>query len=79
MVPLLESKVTGGPEGEILYPEIADYYPFKRWWLERMVGKNPERVGSIVLVRVRGDSMSPTINQGRWHWWIRAKGSASPF
>lgn len=64
MVPLLESRVTGGPEGEILYEDISDHYPFKRWWLEKLVGKNPDRVKSIVLIRVRGDSMSPTINQG---------------
>ena len=64
MVPQLESRVTAGPEGEILYEEIADHYPFKRWWLEKLVGKNPDRMKELVLVRVRGDSMSPTINQG---------------
>lgn len=64
LVPLLESRVTAGPEGEILYEEAADYLPFKRWWLEKMVGRGEHRLKRLVLVRVRGDSMSPTINQG---------------
>jgi phage repressor protein C with HTH and peptisase S24 domain len=63
-VPLLESRVTAGPEGEILYEDIADYYPFKQWWIERLVGKRTERKRDLILIRVRGDSMSPTINQG---------------
>lgn len=63
LVPLLESRVTCGPQGEILYEEIEDHYPFKRWWLEKLVGRSPERIGGLLLIRVRGDSMSPTINQ----------------
>jgi len=64
LVPLLESRVIAGPAGEILYEEVSDYYPFKKWWIEKLVGKNPERKRNLLLVRVRGDSMSPTINQG---------------
>jgi phage repressor protein C with HTH and peptisase S24 domain len=64
LIPLLESRVKGGPEGEILYEEIADYYPFKKWWVEKLVGRSFERQKSLMLIRVRGDSMSPTINQG---------------
>ncbi|MEN6441671.1 MAG: S24 family peptidase [Syntrophobacter sp.] len=64
LIPLLESRVTGGPDGEILYEEIADYYPFKQWWVEKLVGKSPDRFKGLILMRVRGDSMSPTINQG---------------
>lgn len=64
LIPLLESRVTAGPEGEILYQEVADHYPFKRWWLERLVGRSPERLQDLILIKVRGDSMSPTINQG---------------
>jgi len=63
-IPLLESRVTAGPEGEILYGEISDHYPFKKWWIEKLVGKGPERQKDLFLIRVRGDSMSPTINQG---------------
>jgi transcriptional regulator with XRE-family HTH domain len=64
LIPLLESRVAAGPEGEILYGETADYYPFKEWWVEKLVGKSRERQRSLFLIRVRGDSMSPTINQG---------------
>jgi len=64
LIPLLESRVKGGPEGEILYEEIADHYPFKKWWVEKLVGRSRERQQSLMLIRVRGDSMSPTINQG---------------
>lgn len=64
LVPLLESRVTAGPEGAILYDEVADYLPFKRAWLNRLVGRAEERQGALLLVRVRGDSMSATIEQG---------------
>lgn len=64
VVPLLESWVRGGPEGGILYEGIAEYYPFKRWWIERIAGKAVDRQKALLLVKVRGDSMSPTINQG---------------
>jgi phage repressor protein C with HTH and peptisase S24 domain len=64
LIPLLESRVTGGPEGEILYEDISDYYPFKKWWVEKLVGRSADRQQSLLLIRVRGDSMSPTINQG---------------
>lgn len=63
-VPLLESWVRGGPEGGILYEGISEYYPFKRWWIERISGKAVDRQKALLLVKVRGDSMSPTINQG---------------
>jgi transcriptional regulator with XRE-family HTH domain len=64
LIPLLESRVKGGPEGEIIYEEIADYYPFKKWWVEKLVGRSLDRQQSLMLIRVRGDSKSPTINQG---------------
>lgn len=64
MVPQLESRVTAGPEGEILYQDVAEYYPFKRWWVAKLVGRSHEHQGALILVRVRGDSMSPTIDQG---------------
>lgn len=64
LVPMLESRVTAGPEGEVLYEQVADHLPFKRWWIEQLVGHGVERRKALILVRVRGDSMSPTINQG---------------
>ncbi|MEM5789377.1 MAG: XRE family transcriptional regulator, partial [Syntrophobacteraceae bacterium] len=62
LVPLLQSWVKGGPEGRLIYEGIADYYPFKRYFIERLVGGRPERQGDLYLARVRGDSMAPTIN-----------------
>ena len=64
LVPLLESWVRGGPDGEIIYEGISDYYPFKRWWIERLSGKSTDRQKSLFLVKVKGDSMNPTINHG---------------
>ncbi len=64
MLPLLESKVVAGPDGAIMYEDVADQYPFKKWWIEKLIGRSEERKKDMVLVKVRGDSMSPTINQG---------------
>ncbi len=64
LVPLLQSWVKGGPEGRIIYEGIADYYPFKRYFVEKLVGSRPERAQDLYLARVRGDSMAPTINDG---------------
>lgn len=64
VLPMLESRVTAGPEGEILYGQIADYYPFKRRWVEKISAGSEERKKHLILLRVCGDSMSPTINQG---------------
>ena len=64
LIPLLESRVTAGPQGEILYGEISDHLPFKKCWIEKLAGKSSERQRSLFLMRVRGDSMSPIINQG---------------
>jgi len=64
IIPLLESRVAASPSGAIVTGEIADYYPFKKWWIESIVGKTQERKKGLVLIRVRGESMAPTINQG---------------
>lgn len=64
LIPLLESRVVGGPDGEILYEDVADHLPFKRWWIEKLVGRSQDRQQALLLTRVRGDSMMPTINQG---------------
>jgi phage repressor protein C with HTH and peptisase S24 domain len=64
IIPMLESRIAAGPEGEVLYEEVKDYYPFKRWWIEKFAGKTEARLKNLVLLKVRGDSMSPTIDQG---------------
>lgn len=63
-IPLLQSWVKGGPEGRLIYEGIEDYYPFKRYYIEKMVGTRPERIKELFLVRVKGESMAPTINDG---------------
>jgi phage repressor protein C with HTH and peptisase S24 domain len=63
-VPLLQSWVKGGPEGRLIYEGIEDYLPFKRYYIEKLVGSSPERTRELYLVRVKGDSMAPTINDG---------------
>jgi phage repressor protein C with HTH and peptisase S24 domain len=62
MVPLIEGRVTAGPDGGILTDQVVDVYPFRREWIERKFGRGPDRC--LVLVRVQGDSMSPTISAG---------------
>lgn len=64
LIPMIESRVTGGPEGELIYDGIADYYPFKELWLDKLVGRNAERRQTLFLTRVSGQSMCPTINHG---------------
>jgi phage repressor protein C with HTH and peptisase S24 domain len=64
MIPALESRVGAGPEGTILYDEVAEQYPFKRSWLTHLVGRGQDHLDALLLVRVRGASMAPTINAG---------------
>jgi len=63
-VPLVEGQVTAGPDGGILFDKPDDIYPFKKWWIIKKVGHNPERHKALTLVRIRGDSMVPTIYPG---------------
>lgn len=64
LIPLLRSRVSTGPDGEILFGEIEDHYPFKLWWLEKLVGEGEWRQKGFFLIRVQGDAMLPTVNQG---------------
>ena len=63
-LPLLDGAVTAGPNGGILYERPDDMYPFKRSWIELKFGRSPERHKALLLVRVQGDSMVPTIYPG---------------
>lgn len=64
LIPLLKSRAAAGPDGEILFGDIEDHYPFKPWWIEKLVGKGDARREGLFLIRVQGDSMMPTVNQG---------------
>ncbi len=48
----------------ILFDKRDDMYPFKKWWIIKKVGHNPERHKALTVVRIRGDSMVPTIYPG---------------
>lgn len=45
-----------------MYEGISDHFPFKRYFIERLVGPRPERKKHLYLAGVRGDSMAPIIN-----------------
>ena len=48
--------------GSVVHEEnVVDHLVFKRDWVVRNMGLNPRR---LALIDVRGDSMSPTINDG---------------
>jgi len=51
LVPLLQSWVNGGPEGRLIYEGIADPFPFKRYFIERLVGPRPERKKDLYLAK----------------------------
>ena len=63
-IPLVEGRVTAGPEGGLLYDQPEDYYPFKKAWILRKFGRDQAHHKALVLVKVTGDSMVPTINPG---------------
>lgn len=65
MVPLVEAEAAAGISGAIPSDSIKDRYPFKRAWIKKVAGGlGKERLGRLVLVRARGQSMQPTINNG---------------
>jgi len=63
-VPLYEGTVGAGPSGGIVTDVKLDKYPFKRAWVEKVAGTSSHRQADLVLIRVSGDSMCPTINAG---------------
>jgi len=62
-IPLYNGAAAAGPDGLLIPDEVADYYPFRRDWIERKFGKGRGNK-DLVLVRVRGDSMAPTLGNG---------------
>ena len=64
MIPLLNTEVAANVVGTWPTEKIVDYYPFKRVWLRKIGGSSEEKLKRFVLLRCRGDSMSPTINNG---------------
>jgi phage repressor protein C with HTH and peptisase S24 domain len=65
MIPLLEAEAAAGISGAIPDDSVKDSYPFKRSWIRRIAGgPGKDRLGKIVLIKARGQSMQPTINDG---------------
>lgn len=65
MIPLVASEVAAGLEGSVPDDSIKDGYPFKRSWIRRVAGGlGRDKLSTLVLIRARGLSMQPTINDG---------------
>ena len=65
MVPLVDVYAEGGDAGYYGegFREMVDQYPFKLEWLQSK-GYSGARAADLHLIRVRGESMTPTINDG---------------
>lgn len=60
-VPHYDVRASAG-NGSVVHEEnVVDHLVFKRDWVMRSMGLDPRR---LALIDVRGDSMSPTINDG---------------
>ena len=60
-VPHYDVRASAG-NGSVVHEEnVVDHLVFKRDWIVRSMGLNPK---ALALIDVRGDSMSPTINDG---------------
>jgi phage repressor protein C with HTH and peptisase S24 domain len=59
-VPLAEAQLSAGGGCFVLSEEIEGYYAFRKNWLSRVASS----AKNLVLMRVQGDSMHPTIQDG---------------
>lgn len=64
IIPEIEGRAIAGPDGGLLYDHTHDYYPFKTSWIYRKFGRDPQHHKALVLVKVSGESLIPTINPG---------------
>jgi len=58
-VPMAETQLSAGGGAFVLSEEIVGYYAFRKSWLSRVASSTK----NLVLMRVLGDSMSPTIQE----------------
>lgn len=58
-VPMAETQLSAGGGAFVISEEIEGYYAFRKNWLSRVASS----AKNLVLMRVIGDSMSPTIQQ----------------
>ncbi len=61
MVPKLDAQPSAGPGGSVDSEVTLSHYGFDRRWLRQISGGRPE---TLSIVRVRGDSMAPTLIDG---------------
>ncbi|WP_309413508.1 S24 family peptidase [Desulfobulbus sp.] len=59
-IPMADAKLSAGGGCFVLSEDMRDYYAFRKSWLYR-VASSPK---SVVLMRVQGSSMDPTIQDG---------------
>lgn len=60
LVPLYEAVVSAGPGAAMAGERVLAQMAFRKYWLEK-VGLDAKQ---LAMVRARGDSMTPTINDG---------------
>jgi phage repressor protein C with HTH and peptisase S24 domain len=65
-IPLYAVEAAAGLDGIANgdYPEVLDKFPFKRSWLQSKHCGTEEKIKKLALIKVRGDSMEPTIYDG---------------
>lgn len=56
-VPMAETQLSAGGGAFVISEEIEGYYAFRKSWLNRVASS----IKNLVLMRILGDSMSPTI------------------
>lgn len=61
MIPKLDVQPSAGPGGSVDSEVTLTHYGFDRRWLRQITGGRPE---TLSIVRVRGDSMAPTLIDG---------------
>lgn len=59
-IPMVETQLSAGGGAFVISEEVQGYYAFLKTWLNRVATSTK----SLVLMRVIGDSMSPTIQEG---------------
>lgn len=58
-IPMAETQLSAGGGAFVISEEIEGYYAFRKSWLSRVASSTK----NLVLMRVLGDSMSPTIQE----------------
>lgn len=60
LIPMVETRLSAGDGAFVISENVEGYYAFKKQWVRRVATS----AKSLVLLRVEGDSMQPTILTG---------------